>query len=143
MSRSIEALKVATRDFRTALENSHDLELPTLQAFPRGACGDSCELLGQHLRDLGLGEWTYVCGLSPDHDRTHAWLERDGWIVDITADQFEGVHAPMIVLQDSVWHGEWSRVAGAHVAGLEWWDGPAHDAAERDYRRLHERANAS
>jgi hypothetical protein len=141
MTETIEEVKAAAIAFRAALERSHDLELPTLQAFPRGACGDTCELLGQYLCDLGLGAWTYVCGLSANSDRTHAWLERGGWILDITADQFDGVETPVVVVRDSAWHRGWTRVAGSHDAGLDWWDGPARDAAGRDYRRLRERTH--
>jgi hypothetical protein len=137
---AIQEVTEAAAAFRAAIEQSDDLELPTLQEFPYGACGDTCELLGQRLRAMGLGEWTYVGGLSSDHSRTHAWLERDGWIVDITADQFEGIQDSVIVVRSSPWHDQWMRLAGSHIAGLEW-EGPAKAAAVRDYGRLQARVS--
>jgi len=46
-------------------------------------------LLAQYFRDLGLGEWEYVSGIRSSDEQSHAWLEKDGWIVDMTADQFD------------------------------------------------------
>jgi len=37
---------------------------------------------------------------------THAWIERDGVIVDITADQFDDVEQAVIVTADRTWHDQ-------------------------------------
>jgi hypothetical protein len=37
-------------------------------------------------------------------ERTHAWLEKDGVIVDITADQFDDAECPVMVTADDSWH---------------------------------------
>jgi hypothetical protein len=65
--------------------------------------------LRRFLVDEGFGTAVYVCGergASP-HNRSHAWLEVDGLIVDITADQFPEQKAePVIVTIQSAWHDE-------------------------------------
>ena len=59
--------------------------------FPRGCCGDVCDLLGQYLLVNGINSW-YVCGNyygKNDFFQSHAWLLiDDNLIVDITGDQF-------------------------------------------------------
>ena len=39
--------------------------------FPRGCCGDTCDLLAEYLRNFGI-ETVYVCG--SELDQSHAWL---------------------------------------------------------------------
>ncbi|WP_331768068.1 hypothetical protein [Embleya sp. NBC_00896] len=77
-----------------------------LKTFPHGACGNACELLGEYLTSLGLGEWEIVTGQR--HPQTHAWLERDEVIVDITADQFpdfpHGGECAWRATDDHSWH---------------------------------------
>jgi hypothetical protein len=53
----------------------------------------------------------YICGErhSPDF-QTHAWLVCDGFVVDITADQFG--QPPVIVARQSPWHDEWEQGPG-------------------------------
>lgn len=71
---------------RRALEQiAHTLE--GLQSFPLGACGHASVLLGEWLTRKGFNGVEYVSGRS-DQINSHAWLECDGLIIDITADQF-------------------------------------------------------
>ena len=35
---------------------------------------------------------------------SHAWIQREGLIIDITADQFDDVTEPVIVSDSSPWH---------------------------------------
>lgn len=103
VEREAEVLQVARR-VRAALE-SGDYARPGLRSFPRGACGDASRLLGLYLEALGLGKWTYVQGeAGGEMFATHAWLEQDGLIVDITADQFDDVTEAVIVTRDRGWH---------------------------------------
>ena len=90
---------------RTRLENA-DLSKAhaCFRSFPRGACGATCDVLATVLEsrfsvkpiwvgaDVGEGEsWS-----------SHAWLEVEGFTVDITADQFG--REPVIVEKCSAWH---------------------------------------
>lgn len=59
---------------------------------------------------------------APQHEqsRSHAWLERDGVIVDITADQFDEGLPPVLVVEVSVWHDAFADGRTArHVGSLE------------------------
>jgi len=65
-------------------------------------------LLGAYLNDSGERGFVYVSGErgSKDDDSwtTHAWIERDGLVVDITCDQFPDAPAAVIVSPNSDWH---------------------------------------
>lgn len=122
----VAAIYAAATRFRAALERG-GLQLVSLADFPRGSCGDTCELLGQFLMDSGFGEWLYCSGQRDEPFYTHAWLEREGWILDITADQFDEVHEPVLLTQDHSWHARYLPFAGHRIANLDWFLG--HDNA--------------
>lgn len=85
-----------------------ELGLP-FELFPRGCCGDVAELLAAFLKDEGFGTFTYVSGLLESDHISHAWLEKDGVIIDATSDQFEdGIGRPMVTC-DKSWHAQFSR----------------------------------
>lgn len=93
----------ASTNFRRAIERTPKAALPiTFECFPRGACGDATLLLGKRLAELELGVFHYVLGTRKGW--SHAWLEGDGFIVDITADQFPDMLATVIVSRCSDWH---------------------------------------
>jgi hypothetical protein len=85
----INQLKSDAENFRRAIEeNLNRLECPiTFKEFPRGSCGDACLLLGQYLSDRGYGVFDKIVGYSAIIG-THAWLEKNNLILDITRDQF-------------------------------------------------------
>ena len=89
---------------RRALEQiAYTLE--GLQSFPRGACGNASVLLGEWLIRKGFEGIEYVSG-SSDEFKTHAWLECDGLIIDITADQFDMGMPPVFVSRDRSFHNQ-------------------------------------
>jgi hypothetical protein len=65
--------------------------------------------------------------------RSHGWVEQDGVIADITADQFatvNGFDTPMsiIVTRDRSWHDlHFASQTRSRQAGLNWWSGPTHE----------------
>jgi len=65
-------------------------------------------LLGTYLAENGFGIFMYARGerkrIDTDGWCSHAWLEADGIIVDITADQFHDNDTPVIVALHSPWH---------------------------------------
>ena len=90
-SYSPETINVITRHaivFRNAIENTKEDLGIVFADFPLGSCGDTALLLGAYFMECGLGDFNYVCGMKGP--RSHAWLEKDGLIVDITGDQFPG-----------------------------------------------------
>ena len=103
-----ELRDIAVR-FRRALEEvGPSSTAPALRRFPHRSCADAVLLLGAYLHDQGFGPFDAVGGAfeseaSADME-SHAWLERDGVIVDITADQFPDVTARVIVTRDPRWH---------------------------------------
>ncbi len=97
-----EIEKLATA-FRAAIVKCDPKHLPnTLQNFPRGACGDAALLLAKYLKDNNCGDFLYVLGQRKNH--SHAWLQSNDLIVDITADQFKDSTFQVIVTEDHSWH---------------------------------------
>ena len=78
--------------FREAILLAPKSEFPwnssmALSQFPRGCCGDTSQTLATYLySEVGL-VCDYVLGTSNDLG-SHAWLEINGTVIDITADQF-------------------------------------------------------
>ena len=70
--------------------------------FPTSCCGDATDLLGLYLLKYHGLDSDYVCGhgLGDNSNQTHAWLLCQGYVVDITADQFndEGYKLPSVVI---------------------------------------------
>ena len=112
----IAAIYAAATKFRVALEKG-GLPLISLADFPRGSCGDTCELFGQFLIDSGFGEWLYCSGQRDEPFHTHAWLEQQGLILDITADQFPDIHQRVLLTLDHSWHARFLPVTGRRIAG--------------------------
>jgi len=71
--------------------------------FPFCRCGVISELLGEYLSAAGVSS-TYVVGTNPS--ASHAWLEVDGLVVDLTADQFAGRPPVFVDLKDD-WYFDW------------------------------------
>ena len=104
----VELRAIATR-FRAALEIVGPASgVAGLRHFPKDSCADTVLLLGAQLLDRGLGAFDGVGGEfgAPGSEAcySHAWLEADGVIVDITADQFPDVSQAVIVTRDDRWH---------------------------------------
>jgi hypothetical protein len=61
------------------------------EAFPKGTCGVTSEIIGTWLISKGIEGVEYVNGKRWRKGRheTHGWLEIDGLIIDITSDQFK------------------------------------------------------
>lgn len=120
--------------------DEHHQELgPRFQSFPRGCCGDVAELLAALLKDEGLGTFAYVSGWRDGNDISHAWLEKDGYIVDATADQFEDAVCRPMVTCDKSWHAQFSgRVEHRDDGDFRILTGAEHlfDAYDRIRERL-------
>jgi len=102
---NIKAIKNLATQFRKAIERCDLKNLPvTFDAFPLGSCGDTCILLGKWLEQNGYEDFDYVVG--EREERSHAWLEKNGIIVDITADQFDDKLPTVIVSHDHSWHSQ-------------------------------------
>jgi len=69
--------------------------------FPKGACDAVCFLLGHFLRENGFPTAEYVNGIRLVDGESHAWIETDGTIVDITGDQLAEIAEEAIVTRDA------------------------------------------
>jgi hypothetical protein len=136
----IDGVREACARFRAAIEADQDLPSP-MAGFPSGACGDTSELLGQYLQDCGFGTWMYVMGFRDSDSWTHAWLEADGVIVDITSDQFDDVTSAVVVTHDRQWHDrEFERVSLPRPANMSFFSECSNEA---EMNRLYERLRAA
>jgi hypothetical protein len=94
-----------------------------LKRFPSGACGHASVILGQYLTETLNIDFDYCSGiLIGESDQTsHAWLQNDDFIVDITADQFDCIDVKTWVTIKSNWHKRFNGKA-LHKAKFEYYD---------------------
>jgi hypothetical protein len=110
-----ESLESEATRFRKATEEytrlhpedrfTTDFLNPLRVSFPVGCCKSTSWMLAHHLTRLGeADDIKFVSGGRAQE--THIWLLVDGFIVDLTADQFKDEHRPVIVVADgeSAWH---------------------------------------
>lgn len=102
------AINGAALRFRAVMDEHYELLGDFFHSFPRGCCGDTSELLAAYLEDQDLGNFAYVSGWSRAKDSSHAWLERDELIIDVTADQFQTGDEGAMVTTDPTWHAQFS-----------------------------------
>jgi hypothetical protein len=147
----VRDLKTTVEEFRAAIERCDSRSLPAqMEGFPRGCCGDATLLLGTHLAVLGFGTFIYVAGergIGSDWT-SHAWLEGEGFLIDITADQFAEVNDPAIVCNSSPWHGTF-EVTDRRPSDFRNYDehtcavlGSTYAAIVKELRRLQPQADA-
>lgn len=98
-------LEELSKQFRYALDQlCWDKMTSEYRGFPAGTCGDVSNILAEYLRKKGVcGDIDLVCGTLSGSERSHAWLEVGGFVIDITSDQFPG-NPPVIVDNSSAWH---------------------------------------
>ncbi|MDI3438809.1 hypothetical protein QLG07_05010 [Erwinia sp. V90_4] len=84
-------------------------------SFPKGWCGSACEHLRKRLKQELNIDCISRSGNMYDSDAStrnnHAWLEHEGFYIDITADQFnfDGYdNPPIMVTSDSSFHSQFS-----------------------------------
>lgn len=105
------------RDFRGSILSIPCQKRPIdFSEFPRASCGSTSEMIGTYLESLGFGRFEYVHGSKPGIC-SHAWIRQGCLIVDLTADQFDGVHQDIIVSDDSRWHKEF-EIEHAHAVDM-------------------------
>ncbi len=107
--------------------------------FPKDMCEFASNLLGRYLIGEGFENVQYVCGsrrLKERHnDQRHAWLEAQGFIIDITADQFPDGIGPIVVTDDRSWHSRFQIFESRDATNLT--DYPV--AARKQYDDLFRR----
>jgi hypothetical protein len=85
-----------------------------MKKFPVESCAHICSILGAYLTtEYNLEPLLEVHAQIDDEKGPiafHRWLEHDGIIIDITADQFALVKTPVIVSRDSSFHKQHAKV---------------------------------
>ena len=88
---NVDRIKELAFQFRKAILLSDRSKLRILLENFLGGLVATHPFCWGYLKDMGEGTFEYVCGVRY-HDRgrdgDHAWIEKDGYIIDITADQF-------------------------------------------------------
>ena len=110
--------KAATR-FRQMIEEADWSNLTIeFEKFPECSCGDASTLLAQYLIDAGYDTPTYVSGeiVEPTRLLSHAWIELDDIVLDITADGIDPNLPKVIVTDNSAWHDQFDRLDEHPVA---------------------------
>jgi hypothetical protein len=117
----IAALRTLATRFRSAIRATDPSEVDPevrfiIAGFPKGACGEVCLLLGHYLCENGFPDAEYVNGVRRFDGESHAWIETDGIIVDITGDQFAEVVEEVVVTPDASWHQQFCDRTGRRPA---------------------------
>lgn len=130
----VDDLRRAVTDVRIALGRG-GFHSPALFQFPRGACGVACDLLAEYLWRHDHGPWRYRWGVAKAPRGSHAWLEQGDVIVDITADQFEEITAPVLITTNPAWHLQFRPGPSKRLASLAERDLDG-SMLRADYRRM-------
>jgi hypothetical protein len=85
---------------------------PSWHIFPKACCGDTSNLLAAYLAEHGFHDFTYVMGyFKKSGGPSHAWLDGNGLIIDITSDQFSDrvpkALGPVYVSTKRDWHDQY------------------------------------
>ncbi|KAA1244549.1 hypothetical protein [Aquimarina sp. RZ0] len=86
--------RIATK-FRKDICNGN-IKIPFGEDFPSGCCGNASDRLKRILECKGFQNIRYTNGWIDK--QSHGWLEYKGFIIDITADQFENITEEIIII---------------------------------------------
>ena len=127
-------------EFRAALDQINWATMPIgFKNFPSGTCGDISDILAEHLYLQGIENIEYVCG--KNENGTHAWLEIDGFAVDVTADQFDGITDRFLIQSPKIWHSIFEE-RDRRTAGYKNMHGPAISVIMQVHNEINRQLNA-
>jgi len=111
--RNEDRIRELAARFRETILKCNKSELPlSLADFPTGSCADASMLLGTYFKDNGIDGFILIKGKRGEGSslETHYWLEKDDMLIDITADQFEGINEAIVITDtNSSWHGTFAK----------------------------------
>jgi hypothetical protein len=118
-------LFIIAQKFRNAIEKTDFSENKVgreanlrMKKFPGESCTHICSILGAYLTTKYKLDPLFEVHAHIDDEKGlfafHHWLEYDGIIIDITADQFVMVKTPVIVSRDSSFHKQYAKVMGSY-----------------------------
>ncbi|OUR63452.1 hypothetical protein A9Q74_01010 [Colwellia sp. 39_35_sub15_T18] len=93
----MKSLNDIAKQFRDVFEAEHtNIKLPFFDDFPDNCCeGASCFLAFYFMAKFPKKDVFVIHGKSSDGYENHYWVEVDGLIYDLTADQFDEVDKPI------------------------------------------------
>lgn len=101
-------IKIEAEKARAIFEqHSIDISHTFFGGFPRGACGNASDFLAYWLKKQGVTGVEYVNGYRGE--QSHGWLEHDGYIIDITADQFDEISERVYFSQNRNFHNSFTE----------------------------------
>lgn len=104
-----KSISKIAKEMRIALEKASKLSSSLVMTFPNGCCGTASDFLSKYLEQNGI-RTTYVAGMKTNRI-THAWLEYDDLIIDITADQFPEIDEKVLVSRNRHWYEQYERIS--------------------------------
>lgn len=130
---STHELAVTALEFRRALEKSSvRRHSKVMSRFPLGCCKHSSQLLAKYLvTELHVPLVSFVYGErggggTGEPWQSHVWLRVGEHTLDITADQYPEVDAPVVVSVGGGWHSAWHRqrhLTFGEMMTFGFWDG--------------------
>jgi hypothetical protein len=106
-----EILKKARELFET---RGSEIDSVCFGNFPRGACGNSSDIIGKWLSQKGVSGLKYAWGTRGQ--ASHGWLEYKGYILDITSDQFADGCGSVFIWQNSKFHSSFKNQKKSELA---------------------------
>jgi len=126
-------LAVVALDFRRAIERSSlRRHARVMGRFPVGCCKHASQLLARYLvTELHIPLVTFVHGErggngNGDPWQSHVWLRVADHTIDITADQYPEVQAPVLVSANGGWHAGWNQqrqLTYGEMMTFDFWQG--------------------
>ena len=129
--------------FRLAVEECKDnIGIDWFKDFPLGCCQDASLMLALYLHRKGFGVAELVSGSKGRN--SHAWLELDGLIIDITADQFKEGKEKVIISKKSEFHNAFKNdgnrtLYNQMLTGAYWGDEALFNAYDIISKKINEK----
>ncbi len=115
----LERIRTIASDFHLAAQSPDMAHHPGLHSFPQGSCRWASFMLAQVLSDFGEEGWVVRCGeQGPEWLYSHCWLEREGYILDVTADQVKGYDGLLLHLGPSPFESVFRRLRSIHASDI-------------------------
>lgn len=99
----IDKIRIEAERARRVMETNRESLGSGFKDFPKYSCGNASEYLANWLVRIGTTGVVLMVGYNSKCE-CHAWLEHDGYIIDITADQFDGFQESVFVSRDRNFH---------------------------------------
>ena len=108
----VQALSIKYREAIVQAHKDNRFEDVRLREFPLGSCFIASVLLGKYLCYHGISTKIISASMpkDPKYNQTHAWLEYEDLIIDITADQFDEQIESVIFEKPKSFHDNYTNM---------------------------------